>query len=601
MRLLVVDADRRLGELIRSVASRDGHSVWFAESAVQALALGARHQPQVILGALELGGEDGLAPLKTLRDTLSETPDIILTSVSRGRYDPQVQAAMDTLQARDFLRQPLSVLDLMDMLRRLAARQPASAASAVVLEPAPQRRVRVRNLIQLARIWSNRLSGTLSCIDPHRIRRTVPFGDGAPLEVADLELVGNGLREGSFEFERGTTHSKGHREALSRLLWEAAREHERANFAQANLYKAPVLTGALDAVLALPISMATRGILAQADGAILLAELLAGARASRQQVSDDLVALDRMRLIVFQSPVSRGRVQSNGNNASKTPARKPTPRRDRPAGSVVRPARTPARTVTRSPERSKTAHSTVANSVSRFSVSRSGRRSVLSPKQISRIISQDITRLPSAAPASVLMCAADAPEDERKKAARRLIRRYRGFADRRDISEEERRQARRLQQYVVDAYKRLAAGDNSPGQPQARKSMPDTKAALLREGVRLIQKRAWPEADACLSRAQALDAVDPLIMAHLGWARLHNPRIDRAVREQDGAAQINLAYQFLPGNADVLYYMASNQLREGHHRIVDKLLTTAIRMFPDDSRFTELAEELQELDTPTVT
>ncbi|MFT4979900.1 MAG: CheY-like chemotaxis protein, partial [Myxococcota bacterium] len=353
MRLLVVDADRRLGELIRSVAVRDGHQVWVAESAAQALVLGERHQPEVILGALELGDESGLAPLRTLRDTLAKTPDIILSSATRSRYDPRVQAAMDALQARDFFRQPLSVLDLMDMLRQLAA--PAPGAVPQAPKVAPTGRVLGRSLVKLTQIWSGRLSGMLSFTDSLRTRRELPFSDGGPVRRGDLATLRGALYEGSLDFERQAQAGTALRSALAELLWGAALDPEKQSFTRQNLYKALIITAPPEVVFSLPLDPQTRRLLQRVDRTLLLGELLpTSASAGDSVISAELSALDRMRLIAMQVPVHRRRI---------VPTEAPEPPR---STDSRRTPTCPAPTTTRTSQ-STILESTVAQSISRFS------------------------------------------------------------------------------------------------------------------------------------------------------------------------------------------------------------------------------------------
>ncbi|MFT4979412.1 MAG: hypothetical protein ACI8S6_005322 [Myxococcota bacterium] len=193
----------------------------------------------------------------------------------------------------------------------------------------------------------------------------------------------------------------------------------------------------------------------------------------------------------------------------------------------------------------------------------------------------------------MLMVTAEAGEQQLKKAARRLVRRYRQFAENRSLTDEERRHARHLQQLIVNAYKRLAAGDNSPMTKSARRP-PLTPDELLAEGIRLIHRREWVEADAILSRAQSLNTMDPIIMSHLGWARLHNPRIDAGVRTRDGFAQISLAYQLRPGHPDVCYYMAEHQLIIEQIDVARQLTEVARRAGFTDSRFVELERRIDQ-------
>ena len=67
MRLLIIEQNQNLSQVIHSVASGEGHEVMLATSGEQALRVFRQRPADVVLGALELGDEDGLAILRRLR------------------------------------------------------------------------------------------------------------------------------------------------------------------------------------------------------------------------------------------------------------------------------------------------------------------------------------------------------------------------------------------------------------------------------------------------------------------------------------------------------------------------------------------------------
>lgn len=562
MRLLVVDKDRRLGELIRSVAERDNHQVWLAEDSAQALRLGVRCEPDLVVCSMDLGTEKGEEVLSTLMPRLAKRPDVLLTSGTLNRQDPRVQTALRRFQGLDLLRQPLSVLDLMDTVRRCAAAQqmpsppPQQASSG-----GSKRRLRLRNVIQVARLWSQRMSGELVVDTPVYGRRRLVFVRGGIARLSDLSTLEEGLYQGSLQFVRRDVTGDSHWEVLGKRLWDAARDVDRPRFVQVNRFNAIVMSVEADIVAALPTSLMTQKVLKRADGTSMLGELLSAFPAREHaMIGGDLYALDRLRFITLQQPIIR-----NSRREEQRPA------------AVSPPVRT-------SVPRSST--SGMTSSITRAG---RGRNAQMTAGQISRIIAHDIERMPSSTPARILMIEVTAGEPERKTAAMRLLRRYKDFARNPNISAEDRQHAENLRQLVAEAYRRLRNGDNRP--IRGNKGL-YTKEDLLREGIRYLQRSEWTEAYALLLRAHKMDSSDPTVLACLGWSRIHNPLLDLAEREREGLEEISLAYQLEPGNPETCFYLASAQLRMEQYNVVRLLIQGARTAHPSDTRFAALEKEL---------
>jgi hypothetical protein len=214
----------------------------------------------------------------------------------------------------------------------------------------------------------------------------------------------------------------------------------------------------------------------------------------------------------------------------------------------------------------------------------------MSVTQIERMIRQDIERMPSASPSSVLMVSADASVDERQKAVSRLLRRYRSFSNNRNISESSRQSVDRLKSLVIEAHRALK--DGMPDASKSKRSLLSSKESLLQEGMRLVNMQSWAQAYAVLARAQRLDMTDPLSMAYFGWAQYHHKGLDLGERVQEGSSHINLAYQFDQSHPDICYFFVF-LIVESRRPESMQLCIDMRRKFPDDARFVKLQEKLQ--------
>lgn len=155
MKVLIVDDDRTLADVLAFTMRREGYQVIKAHDGNAALRRWAEDQPDLILLDINLPGEDGFSICKTIRQA-SQVPIIMLTV--RGEDDDVVRGL--ELGADDYIPKPFSPRQLVAragaVLRRAGSR------------PAPAVREHGRILLDLR-------------------RREVRIQEGEPITLTPLE------------------------------------------------------------------------------------------------------------------------------------------------------------------------------------------------------------------------------------------------------------------------------------------------------------------------------------------------------------------------------------------------------------------------------
>ncbi len=329
MRLLVIDPDKHLSEIVRTVMRGEGHDVVIASTGDQALRTFRESPTELVLGLMELEGEDGVDVLRRIRSARGgEDVSLILMSGYRRRYDRQVQDAMAELGIRDFIRHPFSVLDLVDMLRRLqpqtevvTPREPPPVEEAPV-KAVTRRRFSSRNLSGLARLWCSRASGILQVDNAPGdmaggVSGWVTLQDGGPAHANDWDLIKALLLGGEMNFERAAIDGTGDRSGLGQLLLSMAKDDSKIDFGELHRYDAVLCTEPVEVIVSLPLSEPLRKLLRAADGTAPLGEQVAQSGEVLRTLSSELYALRQLHMIAFQSPLAR----TSGSGASIKRAR----------------------------------------------------------------------------------------------------------------------------------------------------------------------------------------------------------------------------------------------------------------------------------------
>ena len=130
MRLLVVEDDDRLRDVVRRGLEEQGHVVDLAADGRLGEALGLQGDFDAIILDLNLPGLDGLSVLRSLRAARVGTPVVILTS--RDTTDDIVDG-LDA-GADDYMRKPFVFRELEARLRSISRREGVPSAATIVVE-----------------------------------------------------------------------------------------------------------------------------------------------------------------------------------------------------------------------------------------------------------------------------------------------------------------------------------------------------------------------------------------------------------------------------------------------------------------------------------
>jgi two-component system response regulator MprA len=127
-RVLVVEDDQEIADVLRRTLRQEGHEVRSAGDGEQALAAAAEFMPDLVILDLGLPTLDGVEVLRRLRAE-DDVPVLILTA--RSDLDDRVEG-LDT-GADDYLVKPFERQELLARMRALMRRRPPRGAATLVL------------------------------------------------------------------------------------------------------------------------------------------------------------------------------------------------------------------------------------------------------------------------------------------------------------------------------------------------------------------------------------------------------------------------------------------------------------------------------------
>ena len=108
MRMIIVDDEWELAEVLARFLRRSGHDCLTAldvQGAIDAITL---HRPGLVLTDFRLPDGDGLQIINHVRQTLPQTPVIVMT----GYHIPGMEEMVRRAGAADYLRKPFALRDL---------------------------------------------------------------------------------------------------------------------------------------------------------------------------------------------------------------------------------------------------------------------------------------------------------------------------------------------------------------------------------------------------------------------------------------------------------------------------------------------------------
>jgi two-component system response regulator MprA len=158
MRILIVEDERKMAELLKEGLEEEKHSVSVAFNGRSGLELATLFEFDAIVLDLMLPVLDGFEVARRLRRNDRQTPILVLTA--RDSIT-DIAKALD-LGADDFLTKPFSFVELLARLRAIARRSsgprsPSMKVADLVLDPATRRVCRDNHEIHLSRTEYNLL------------------------------------------------------------------------------------------------------------------------------------------------------------------------------------------------------------------------------------------------------------------------------------------------------------------------------------------------------------------------------------------------------------------------------------------------------------
>jgi two-component system response regulator MprA len=127
-RVLVVEDDQEIAEVLRRTLRQEGHEVRSAGDGEEALSAASEFMPDLVILDLGLPKLDGVEVLRRLRVD-GDVPVLILTA--RSQLDDRVEG-LDT-GADDYLVKPFERQELLARMRALMRRRPPRGAATLVL------------------------------------------------------------------------------------------------------------------------------------------------------------------------------------------------------------------------------------------------------------------------------------------------------------------------------------------------------------------------------------------------------------------------------------------------------------------------------------
>lgn len=127
MKVLIADDDKDLCQLLGAVLRSQGHEVFFAFDAAQALILAKNQSPDIIALDINMPGGTGMGALQKIKMNM-KTSMIPVLVISANSYE-QNNATMLQMGAAEYMQKPLDSEKFCEALYRLTGLPAAGAAA----------------------------------------------------------------------------------------------------------------------------------------------------------------------------------------------------------------------------------------------------------------------------------------------------------------------------------------------------------------------------------------------------------------------------------------------------------------------------------------
>ena len=114
-KILVIDDEQGIRDLLDTLLSRKGYDVLLAENGQKGLEIFRRERPDVMVLDLKMAGMDGLTVLRQVRNLNPKQPVIMLT----GAGTPESKLQARALGVTEYVEKEFSLHLLGDALKRL--------------------------------------------------------------------------------------------------------------------------------------------------------------------------------------------------------------------------------------------------------------------------------------------------------------------------------------------------------------------------------------------------------------------------------------------------------------------------------------------------
>lgn len=609
LKLLIVDEDPNFGRILSSVLGSEGHVVAVLGDPRQGLAALERNRPDVLLVSVDVAEPLGLDLVTSARASAAGSKLVIV--VMAALADDRLRRVCDEARVADVVVRPFSVLDLAARVRGLNLPAAAGAPPSTPATP-----LDFDNTTRLVRLWARRASGILQIASP-RGEMWVTLADGAPVDAESLAALREVLHGGEVEFQPCNVDGAGDYVATGKIFWEEALASERGRRGAPMRGTLLSPTHLTEAAAQLPLNAGLARILAGLTAPAALGRLCDAQLIDAATVVDEVAALAALGMLSLQEapamPATVARRPEPAPDGFSTVGRRP-PGTGAPTGIPLTTTRINSQTRTIE-ERGSSGYETRRPASGEFRrPSESGgmgpppgmrppmptaplpigRPSAVSPARpppaadeaaLVKRLRREVDLLRTSDPWVVLSVPHDAERKLVDIAVERMRTRYSDLG--KAQSAELRDLAVQMLARVNEAYAALTVSSADVSRPE------EPGDDSFKAGLRAMAAGDWALADRrfIAARDQNLDSVRNI--AHVAWARVHNPEHPAAARTSDGLDMLLLAEQLDPNYADGQYFLATVLHRKGDDDGAARRIRRALRAEPGHVAASALARKLR--------